>query len=541
MKVLTYKLFLEQPLLATAQEGEPNSSRSFGYVPGSQIRGLLIGRHREVARVSGDNLLADPVARRRFFSGATRFLHAYPLLGAGDRALPTSLALRKPKGQSSKAGFTALNLADPGGQALLAQAGPTVQYQPLGEPFCAQLGDVLLHSFLPERTVAIHIQRDRGYGRARRGSGEVFRYDALAAGQWLAGAILCDADEDAAALHELLVGEPMAWLGRSRSANYGRVRIEGVQEEGGGWRELGGDPPVAGDTLTMALLSDLLLRDPAGRDLVAPDAETLSAALGFSVEVLGETCFTATTLAGSYNTTARLPAVQRHALRAGGVITLRARGPLRREALAAVEWAGLGERRAEGFGRVAFGWLTGPAIEVSRGAPYRGAAPAHPERLSAPAGRLAALMAGRLLARQIDEAIARFVRDEVAEAPGVVAQMPASSQLGRVRVLIRRALPRGDVSAVRAGLAGVKQAAREQFERARIAGQPLDQWLDGLLAEPTADGGALVWSILGLRPTSVRVASTPPLADALLARVTALRLAEAALAAAARQRRREAL
>lgn len=540
MKTVTYRLFLEQPLLATSLDGDPNSSRSFDFVPGSQLRGLLIHRHRQSEGLPAGNFLSDPVVQRRFFSGATRFLHAYPLLADERRALPTPLALRRPKGASSKIGYKALNLAHLDGRKQLDEAGPLTQFQPLGEPFCGPAGRDGVRMSSPEHTIAIHIQRNRAYGRARREDGEVFRYDALAAGQWFAGAVLCDEDDDAEAIEALLAANPIAWVGRSRSAQYGRIRfdsIETVQE----WREARGGRVAVGEPLVMMLLSDLLLRDAGGRELGVPDDGAFSAALGLAVEHVPAASFTTATLAGSFNATARLPGVQRHALRAGSVVTLRLRDEIAADTLAdrlaAVTWAGLGERRSEGYGRVTFNWLQEPSLEVSRATSF--APPADASlTLSAAGARIAALMAARLFQGQIDAGIARFVRDEVIDRLGVVANMPSSSQLGRVRVLIRRALPTGDLVSVRAGLEGMKQAAQGQFDRARLAGKPLDRWLAELLADPSADT-VPAWTMLNVSPSTQLVANTAAPSDPLLARVTALRLAEAVLAAAARQRRRE--
>lgn len=540
MKVVTYRMLLEQPLLATSLEGDPNSSRSFDFVPGSQVRGLLIHRHREAAGVPADNLLGNAMAQRRFFSGATRFLHAYPLLPDERRALPTPLALRRPKGASSKLGYEALNLAHADGRARLDEAEPTAQFKPLGEPFCGPAGSDGLLTLSPDHVIAIHIQRNRAYGRARREDGAVFRYDALAAGQWFAGAVLCDEDADAAAIETLLATDPTAWVGRSRSAQYGQVRfdrIETVQE----WHEVRSGRVAAGEPLVMLLLSDLLLRDHRGREIAVPDDGALSATLGLPVEHVPEASFTAITLAGSFNATARLPGVQRYAMLAGSVVTLRLREEVAADTLArrlaAATWSGLGERRAEGYGRVTFNWLQEPVLDVSRAAPFAPPPDTRPT-LSAADARVAGLMATRLFEAQIDASIARFVRDEVIDRAGVVERMPSSSQLGRVRVLIRRALPTGDLTAVRAGLEGMKQAAQGQFDRARLAGRPLDRWLAELLAEPGLDA-VPAWSMLNISPSAQPVAGVEATKDPQLARVTALRLAEAVLAAAARQRRRE--
>lgn len=45
MKAITFLLHTTQPLLATSLQGDPNSDISFPYIPGSMIRGVLIGRY----------------------------------------------------------------------------------------------------------------------------------------------------------------------------------------------------------------------------------------------------------------------------------------------------------------------------------------------------------------------------------------------------------------------------------------------------------------------------------------------------------------
>src|SRR4051812_1461056 len=95
MTTIAYRLYLEQPLLATAPQGDQNSAVSYDYIPGSLVRGALIGRyHRQAASA---DLAADPAARRLFFDGTTLFLHAYPLAECGGRTVPTPLALLREK------------------------------------------------------------------------------------------------------------------------------------------------------------------------------------------------------------------------------------------------------------------------------------------------------------------------------------------------------------------------------------------------------------------------------------------------------------
>lgn len=45
MKTIHYQITLEEPVLVTALEGDPNTATSFSYLPGSVLRGAIIGRY----------------------------------------------------------------------------------------------------------------------------------------------------------------------------------------------------------------------------------------------------------------------------------------------------------------------------------------------------------------------------------------------------------------------------------------------------------------------------------------------------------------
>src|SRR5947207_2569926 len=96
MDVLRFDIFLEQPLLVTDQVSDPNSVRSYDYIPGSTLRGLFAQRYlKKHQRANG---AGDAIFHRLFVDGAARFLNAYPLDRDGTRSLPTPLALRTLKG-----------------------------------------------------------------------------------------------------------------------------------------------------------------------------------------------------------------------------------------------------------------------------------------------------------------------------------------------------------------------------------------------------------------------------------------------------------
>lgn len=560
MPTITYHLYLEQPLLATQLAGDPNSSVSFPYIPGSLIRGMLAHRFIEHHKLGGKDLFhkADAAAPRLFFSPHVRFLNAYPLTEGEQRTLPTPLALQRRKTDDLPK-TEPLDLYD-----LSHQEANNVEREAfvgddrlaaIAQPFCriAEGHDLLLYELEPNR-IAVHVDRDRPKGRATATQGTVFRYEALAEGQWFGGAILIDQADpgDLQLLKEQLEESPRAWLGRSRSANYGRVQIRTIEVHPTAWREADGAPaPIdAGQVARITLLSDTLLRNegsfvsslaqqPWGIHSAAQPwiaDQILSGYLGVPIQIDPARTITDSIQVGGYNRTARLPLNQEVALRAGSVITFRPAAALDRQRIDGLEWRGIGERRTEGYGRITFSEQPELMPAARRGILLRRAITEQAD-LSPLATAMARQMARRLLDQRIDEGIQRFVRDHVVDRG--LGPLPANSQLGRVRVLVRSALntPESNSAAVADALGAFQETARAQFQRARFGETSLWDWLLGMLREPEARN---LWARLGITP-----GDTPTIArqradlDALFTRRCALRLIEAVLVAISRKSRRE--
>jgi CRISPR-associated protein Csx10 len=533
MIAIPYTVVLEQPLLATTLLGDPNSSVSYDYIPGSMIRGALIRRYL------GDHTLpdvaGDPECQRLFFSGATRYLHAYPCDADRIRTLPTPRSwLIYKNARFDQQPAPILYDASHGTwnedtwRAAEAETGD--QLRLVSEPFCTLMSD-WAQLYRPERSIAVHVQRDPLMGRATAERGAVFQYDALAAGQWFAGVILLDDDTDAPTIEQLC--QPgVIWLGRSRSANYGKARIT-CEQPVLDWREIAGDAPAipADHICVITLLSDALLRDGEGSPVTALDRSTLETYLGVEIARIDLAhSFTAGTELGGFNRTWRSPTVQTCALVAGCVITFAPSQPIGADVVRRIEQQGIGERRAEGFGRLAFNWQTEPSLRAGKGQryteqPLSGGAPSEAAR------RLADTMARRTLAARIDEAIIGFVKVQIVDNHAL-GDIPENSQLARLRVLIRRALPTGDVGLVGDGFRRFKSTARQQFERARMEGRTLAEWIESLLDQPETVTRKLDFQ-------APVVAGYEVSFDAALERVTALRLLTAILAALAKRQEQE--
>lgn len=277
MIAMTFSIYLQEPLLATTLAGDPNSSVSLPFIPGSLLRGALVAQY--LREHSDADIAADPKLRALFLDGKTRYLNAYLLDARGRATLPTPAAWHCNKDEESPV------------YDLSAESRDDEDWQPqaVKKPFC-QLEKNEATFYTPARQMNVHTQRDRVMGRAIEDSGAVFRYEALAAGQSFGGVVLCDNEEAARTLESLL--EAALFLGGSHNAGYGRVKI-GAVKRADSWQEVPlkpADLPSKGK-LVITLLSDALLRDANGQYTPFLTAEWLGARLGVTLTLEQEHTF----------------------------------------------------------------------------------------------------------------------------------------------------------------------------------------------------------------------------------------------------------
>ena len=195
----------------------------------------------------------------------------------------------------------------------------------------------------------------------------MFRYEALAGEQVFEALVLCDTPEDAALLRDLLPN--VQKIGGARGGEYGAVCIDVLnddktevedEEEGednAPWRESEASPlpDASKKNITITLLSDALLRDAAtGQHTVSPQAIVDAALPGKKATCVRAFC--RPELVGGFNRKWGLPLPQVQAVRKGSVVVVSLPGGgLTHAELLSREEKGIGERRAEGFGRIAFG------------------------------------------------------------------------------------------------------------------------------------------------------------------------------------------
>jgi CRISPR-associated protein Csx10 len=445
MIALRFSVALQEPLLVTGIDGDPNSKVSLDYIPGAAIRGAAIAAYMRKHNKRALDL--NTTERRLFFSDQVRFLNAYiETAAAGKRSLPTPKFLTRNKyGNTDQ-----INVSLDKAESESVKQKPVTPYSYIeGKSF---------YGAAVRRQVRVHTTRNRDKGRATENDGEVFRYDALAAYQAFHGVILCEQREDVNILQDLLSGT--AYLGGSRSAGYGRVSIAGF-ETTPDWKE-SSKLPDSGQ-VPLVLASDAILRDQAGE--YRTDLGTLCAALGCSAAHVSKSEIRMT-MHGAFNRTWGMEMPQTPALLMGSYVCLDV-SMLDRSRVEKAIKEGIGERRNEGFGRVI---VLVPELE---GYKLQKAETDQQTDVN---------LLNVKLPDHIKKRREHLSRQTILLSQGMEIEVQpngiAGSQINSIRSLIADALNgKITVADMQNQIVERKSASRKQLEKARIAGKPLYDYL----------------------------------------------------------------
>ena len=468
MKAITLTLETQQPILATSFQGDPNSDVSYSYIPGSMIRGAIIGRYMRQHQLSELDLTNDEVKRLFFNANSTRYLNAYLLSQEKQRTLPLPLSWFKDKDAELKdnSPITVYDFS-------IERGDNPETPKSVGEYFWRkERGAVKLYK--DKRRINIHNFRDRQKGRSTDNQGELFRYDALDAGQKFQSVILCE-DGDAITIQMLLVTEPNIWLGGSQSAGYGHSKIINL-EILDRWDEIG-DPAEKRENndkiLSITLLSDTLLRNEYGQPVADPMLikQAVEEVLNISLPEPSN-IFAGSTLVGGFNRKWGLPLPQVPALAAGTAIVFEDI-EINESQIKRLEAYGIGERREDGFGRISVNWLEDEFFSASL--------PNSSNTSSLPPleDKVSRLLAEQMAQRLLEQKLEQYLQTKVGYLK--LDEGISNSQLSRLQSVARQGLPNGDCSLVISLLNNLPSNAKSQFDRTKIGNisfrQQLDEWL----------------------------------------------------------------
>lgn len=465
MQALTFEIRLLEPVLAgQAQSGEENSNVAFNFIPGSIIRGSLIGRYQQASGSALD--AADEEAQALFFNGLVRYLNSYPLHPRQNiRMLPTPLSWHGEKDILNDKGAPLWDFSR------TTPPDADESYKVVPDSFCwwPTNGESVQFVTPTMQQLAHNYSRDRNRKEAEKSG--VFRYEALAPGQHLAAAIIAPDGEDGAAwlqrLRPLLAGRHH--LGGSQTGGYGAVEIENVLLDPH-WQEY--EPTKSADTngkLIVTLLSDAILRKADSGEMVDSLHQWLEE---IPEPQKGPVSFHRLRRVGGFNRKWGLPLPQAWAIQAGSVF-LFDNTEQTRTRLARLVAAGIGERQAEGFGRIALQWT--PEETFTRADIEPRPMSRATISLSTSSKELVQQMVQRRLESELDE----WLNQEVAARAGQLRLNGLrATQLSRARLAARHSWHEGTLNPLQSFFKRMTKRTRQEWRKARIDRQLLLDWID---------------------------------------------------------------
>lgn len=520
VKYLPYSLTLNAPAIVTTLSGDPNSAATQMFIPGNAVRGAL------AARLLKNGLSAESHDfRALILGGGVHYLHAYPAHHS-TRSLPTPLGWRCEKGLPCGAAARASGAFDLAAFSaavnddttwdddLTIEPDDVWPAPPLDRkgirPFVAFAGAATL-LVQPHRDARMHQQRDRDAGRSwteRKSNREIphgtpFVYEYLQPHQCFRGVIrvsaptVAEVDSLSGGIKRTLDGQTIL-VGRSQRAGYGGAAAIGFEAEQTHEAEWGGvqrsDVP-AGDMFRAYLLSACVVRDPAtGQFDPCALPDLIVERLGGPEAVRVERTLHDFETVGGFNRKWRLETPQAFAVKAGSCFVLRALRGVSRAHLKEVVDAGFGERRVEGFGRLAF--LEGSGHRSIRVQPGE----EQPANKTSIIGQAAPELVRFLQRRILDAAVSRALDRKVTEIlTGGKTIAPSASLLGRLRIPLRSGDPENGLQTLRQWLrdadpkdrAVLKEEAQDKLKGCVLA---KDKSLHKWLVETASDGAGAKWA-----------------------------------------------
>ena len=338
MQSIRYRITTLSPVIFPAKAGDPNMVSTKEYIPGGVIKGFFAYAYIK-ERSLDRNAHRDNGFYNLFLSGRVRFTNAYKIAEHNRkqyRTYPVPLSIQKDKDNKG----TIYDLL------LIADDKPEIQTTPVGGFGWIEGNNIFTVTI--KKSLNFHHQRDRHTGTPEEGI--IFNYESIDKGQTFEGMIIGD---DLAELSSMLNKEHIAFIGKSRGAQYGKVRIEKLMNsESSQEHDIEIDPD---GTIVMTMLSDTIIYNDCG--FPTTDLKTLESLLKEKIgdHINIEKAFIKTEDVETFVSVWRLRSPSETAFAAGSCFLIKGLNEEDRKALIKLQEEGIGERRTDGFGMVAFG------------------------------------------------------------------------------------------------------------------------------------------------------------------------------------------
>ena len=299
-------------LMVTSKTGKKQFSET--YIPGSALLGVFANSYIKYHSLTEPH--QDTMFRDIFLAGKVTFSNAYPAK-KNYNFIPTPLSIHKEKDKDNY-----FNLSQE--KDFQEVLNDEITSKPLSQEF-SQID--VNNNFTPyplETCIEYHHSRpeDKSIGHAGEGNGVFFQYSVLKAEENFRAEVEGPFDL-LAKLEELLIMQDIFYLGKSKTAQYGKClvkkeNIAEVQISKEQWKDT--------ECIVVTLVSDMVLRNRNG--FVTPEPclfiDEIAELLAISPDMLEiERQFLAFTTKSGFSGIWKLPRIQEHALKAGSVIVIK--------------------------------------------------------------------------------------------------------------------------------------------------------------------------------------------------------------------------
>ncbi len=348
MYQLKYWLTTLEPVLITSNVGDINMTCTQEYIPGTSILGVFA--HKYITKNKPNNPHTDPNFRLWFLMGGLRFLNAYIMLSGEEdkkRCLPIPLSLQEAKNNPDD------NIAD-------------ILFEDLAEPRVIKRGfgeyeNGNLICVEVKKILNFHHVRGNNRLKGHAAEGGIFNYESIAPQQTFQGLILGEKKELEEFVHTMESNEFIGRIGRSKSTQYGRVKIIlDINIE-----TFPGEAPLStnidNQRFSLTLLSHTIIYNENGLSSTEDEVLKRELAQVLSIDkskVVIKKSFKKSADIENFISVWRLRKPSETAFQMGSCFLVELSDEIEnlRDKLKTLERNGLGERRGEGFGRVAIGW-----------------------------------------------------------------------------------------------------------------------------------------------------------------------------------------
>lgn len=332
-KYIVYKLRAIENLKLAKTNMQIDSHDSMDFVTGSALRGAFIYKYIRANKVADINQGAH---REKLLAGGIKFLNAYPLY-KGKRSIPLPKAYFAPKEKIKALDkkldiFLGLDRALPPG------------YEKIRLCEFVHIDDKKYTKVKVDKVSNLHINK-------REEKNILFRYEAIKKGQVFGGIIKAEEDDYVEEIVNLFKDE-IIYIGGSKGSGYGKCIVEDIQVLDENPEEKIFQVQEDKDYIYIIALSDIIYKDELGVYRTRLDENFLKKKLNIDqVEFIDSSIETNNITSFNNKWNARTPNIV--SIKAGSIFKYRIGKGLDIEKLKELMDQGIGERRAEGYGRIA--------------------------------------------------------------------------------------------------------------------------------------------------------------------------------------------